>query len=279
MAMPRRFITSDGVAIAWHELGSAEGAPPILLQHGFTANTQSEWIDCGIASSLARLGRRVIGIDARGHGASDKPHDPRSYGEKRMARDVGELVTHLGIERFDLVGYSMGAIVALLAATGEGRLRRLAIGGVGEAVVLFGGVDTRALDNRGLAAVLRSTDPSGFPPLLQSFRSGAAGRGNDLLALAAHADVVNAAPMPLDRIGVPTLVIAGDTDPLAARPDVLTAAIPGAKLAIVPGDHTAARLSPQFTAALLDFLDAQMSPARTRPAPTPATHADPSLPE
>lgn len=251
--MPSHFDAADGFRIAFHELGGPPGGPVVILQHGYTANTQSEWVDCGIAAAMAGLGRRVIGIDALGHGASDQPHDPRHYGEARMARDVSALATHLGLQSFDLVGYSMGAIVCLICATGEPRLNRLAVGGVGEAVVLLGGVDTRALDNNVLAEAMLADDPSRFPEGVQAFRRNAEARGNDRLALGAHARVVHASPIALDRIAVPTLVLAGTSDPLAARPEVLAGAIPGARLERVPGDHVTGRLSPEFTRALVAF--------------------------
>jgi pimeloyl-ACP methyl ester carboxylesterase len=252
--MAARFATADGFQIAYHELGGPPGGFPVILQHGYTANTQSEWVGCGIAEAIAGLGRRVIGIDALGHGASSRPHEPEHYGEARMARDVSALASHLGLGQFDLVGYSMGAVIALLCATDEPRLRRLAVGGVGEAVVLLGGVDTRALDNNLLADVMLADDPSGFPEGVQGFRRNAEARGNDRLALAAQARVVHARPIALGTIAVPTLVLAGQSDPLAIRPEVLAAAIPGARLQMVPGDHSTGRTSPEFTRALVAFL-------------------------
>jgi pimeloyl-ACP methyl ester carboxylesterase len=148
----------------------------------------------------------------------------------------------------------MGAVIALLCATAEPRLRRLAVGGVGEAVVLLGGVDTRALDNNLLAEVMLADDPSAFPEGVQAFRRNAEARGNDRLALAAQARVVHARPIALASITAPTLVLAGQSDPLAIRPEVLAAAIPGARLELVPGDHSTGRTSPEFTRALVGFL-------------------------
>lgn len=247
------FLASDGVRIGWYELGGGAGSPPILLQHGFTANTTSEWVDCGIAERLTALGRRVIGIDARGHGRSDKPHESRFYGEGRMADDVIELAATLGAP-YDLVGYSMGGVIASFVASLDPNLRRVAICGVGEAVVLTGGVDVRALDARLLAAGLRTAHPETLTGMVAGFRAGALERGNDLLALAAHCDTIVPRQVGLDRIRAQTLVIAGDDDPLAIHPERLASAIPCARLQLVPGDHTAARLSPEFTTALLAFL-------------------------
>ena len=84
--MPDYFTTAEGFRIAFHELAGPSDAFPVILQHGYTANTESERMSCGIAASIAALGRRVIGIDALGHGASDRPHEPEHYGEGRMAR-------------------------------------------------------------------------------------------------------------------------------------------------------------------------------------------------
>jgi len=248
------FLPSDGVRIAWYELGGGAGGPPIVLQHGFSADTMHEWVNCGIAERLTALGRRIVGIDARGHGQSGKPHESRFYGETRMADDVIELAASLGGESYDLVGYSMGGVIATYVASRDARLRRVVISGVGEAVVLTGGVDVRALDAGALAAGLRMEHPETLTGMVAGFRAGAEERGNDLLALAAQCDTIVPRRIGLDRIKAQTLVVAGDNDPLAVHPERLAAAIPGARLQLVPGDHTAARLSPEFTAALLKFL-------------------------
>lgn len=252
--MTATFTTSDGLRLAWHELGAGSALPPIVLQHGFSASTVSEWIECGIAGSLAGLGRRIIALDARGHGASDRPREESRYGEPRMAQDISELVTHMSITGYDLVGYSMGAIIAAFVATTDKRVRRLVLGGVGEAVVLLGGVDTRALDNRLIAEVLRATDWSGYPEGLRGFRERVELLGDDPLALAAAAMRAHQGQIPLEAIEAATMIVAGDADPLAVRPELLANALPKAKLVLVPGDHTTGRLSAAFAAALLDFL-------------------------
>ncbi|WP_421760912.1 alpha/beta fold hydrolase [Devosia sp.] len=249
-----QFLTTpDGFRLAYYELAEGEGRP-IVLQHGFSASTASEWVECGIAARLGELGRPVVGIDALGHGKSDAPHESRHYGERRMARDIGVLLDEIGAEEADLVGYSMGAIVTLIAATHERRLRRVVAGGVGEAVVLLGGVDTRALDNGVLEQALRADDPGDVPEMVRGFRQWIDQNGSDRLALAAHASAINTAPIALDTITAPTLIIAGRSDPLAINPDVLVAAIPGAWLALVDGDHTSARLNPQFVSEIAAFL-------------------------
>lgn len=251
--MPR-FTTTDGLSIAYQVWGEDQGQPPIVLHHGFGASGVINWKAPGIIDVLVGAGRKVITIDARGHGTSDKPHDPAFYGEARMARDVSELIDHLGVPAIDLAGYSMGAIVALICASQEPRVRRLVTGGVGEGVVEKGGVDTRHVPNDALVEALLAEDPSTIRhPAAVPFRQFADAIGADRKALAAQASVVHAQPIPLDRITAPTLVTAGDNDPLAVHPDRLAAAIPGARSLLVKGDHRTAVADPAFAQAIAAF--------------------------
>jgi len=259
MAGVKQFSADDGVEIVYDEWGTAADGPPVLLHHGFVADANLNWVLPGVVAALVDAGRHVVAPDARGHGRSSKPHDPARYGEARMARDLRMLVDILGAaggaDEFDLVGYSMGAIVSLIIAIDEPRLRRLALGGVGAGVVELGGVDTRVLDNAKLVAALLADDPATITDAESAgFRAFADMIGGDRLALAAQGQVVHAEPIPLDRIAVPTLVLAGNADPLAARPEVLADAIPGAHLQMVSGDHTGALGDPLFISTLVEFL-------------------------
>lgn len=252
-----RFTAADGVEIAYEVWGTPSDLPPVLLHHGFVADATVNWVGPGVVAALVEAGRHVVAIDARGHGRSAKPRDPARYGERTMARDLRTLVDVLGAPEVDLVGYSMGAVVSLIATVDEPRVRRLAVGGVGAGVVELGGVDTRVIDDEALVAALEADDPTTIADAAAAgFRLFADAVGADRLALAAHARVVHASPIALDRIAVPTLVVAGDADPLAARPEVLAAAIAGARLEVVGGDHFGAVADPRFAALLVEFLAA-----------------------
>lgn len=110
VAAEDRFFDSAGVRIRYVEEGRGE---PVVLVHGYTSDIEGQWIETGVSPALSRH-HRVIAFDARGHGKSGKPHDPRAYGPE-MARDVVRLLDHLGIAKAHVVGYSMGAhIVAQL---------------------------------------------------------------------------------------------------------------------------------------------------------------------
>lgn len=250
----RSFQSSDGVVIAYHIWGEDRSKPTVVLHHGFAASAMTNWAATGVVAALTAGGRRVVAPDARGHGESEKPHDSRFYGEDRMARDLSEMLELLELAEVDLAGYSMGAIVSLIAATRDPRIRRLVVGGVGEGILERGGVDTRVVSNTGMVEALLAEDPTAIAdPGAAAFRIFADSTGADRLALAAHASVVHASPIPLASISAPTLVLAGDADPLAAHPERLAAAIPGARLQRVSGDHLTAVVDPRFSSAIVDF--------------------------
>jgi pimeloyl-ACP methyl ester carboxylesterase len=251
----KSFKSWDQIEIAYQEWGERTAAPPVVLHHGFVADANANWVATGVLDALLAAGHRVIAPDARGHGASEKPHDPARYGEQRMARDLAVLLEVSGEPRIDLVGYSMGAIVALIFASGDLRVRRLVVGGVGSGVIECGGVDRRAVPNDAIIAALSVEDPATITmPEAAAFRALADALGADREALAAQASSIYRGTIALDRISAPTLVLAGEDDPLAIRPAVLSEAIPDATLQILSGDHIGAIADPRFIQSIVDFL-------------------------
>jgi pimeloyl-ACP methyl ester carboxylesterase len=251
-------VVDDGATIAYHcweaDAGVAAHPVPVVLQHGFTADTLADWLAPGTIAGLTAAGRRVVGIDARGHGRSEKSPDATRYGERRMAEDLRAVIALLELPAVDLVGYSMGAVVALLAAASPTPVRRLVVGGVGAGIVEVGGVDTRALPVGGLARAFLAEDPGDLPPPIAGLRAHAEMLGADLPSLAAQARAVHREGVDLAAINAETLVIAGDADPLAERPHVLAEAIAGASLRLVTGGHEVIGSNPGFRSAIIEFL-------------------------
>ena len=171
-----------------------------------------------------------------------------------MAADVRTLLDLLGEPSYDLVGYSMGAIVSALVASQEPRIRRLVIGGVGASVVELGGVDTRVVGS-GVIQALHTDDPSSITdPNAAAFRMFAEMTGADRLALAAQVRTLHQKPIALDDITASCLVLAGDDDPFAGRPDKLADALPDATLRVLPGDHLSVVRDPDFAKLIVSFL-------------------------
>ena len=122
-------FNSEGVNIAYNDEGQGE---PILLIHGFASNAATNWRDAHWLRTLTGAGRRVVAFDNRGHGQSEKLYDPELYGAPEMAEDARRLLDHLGIERADVMGYSMGArIAAFLVFKHPERGRSLVLAGAG----------------------------------------------------------------------------------------------------------------------------------------------------
>jgi pimeloyl-ACP methyl ester carboxylesterase len=251
----KSFRSWDQIEIAYQEWGEQTSAPPVVLHHGFVVDANANWVATGVVDALLAAGRRVIAPDARGHGRSEKPHDPDSYGEQRMARDLAVLLEVSGEPQVDLVGYSMGAIVSLIFASEDQRVRRLVLGGVGSGVIECGGVDRRAVPNDAIIDALSVDDPANIQrPEAAAFRSLADALGADRQAMVAQASSIYRGEIALDRITAQTLVLAGDADPLAIRPAVLSDAVPGATLRMLSGDHIGAIGDPRFTESIVEFL-------------------------
>jgi pimeloyl-ACP methyl ester carboxylesterase len=251
-----RLTVDDGVEIAYYDAGKdTAGLPPVVLSHGYVASAELNWVYTGVVPALLAAGRRVIGIDARGHGRSSKPHDPEFYGEGRMALDLGAVADVVATDSFDLVGYSMGAAVALVVAATDGRVRRLVIGGVGGSIVEIGGLETRLAPSGAVAEALLCDDPSTIAnPAALAFRTLCDAVGSDRLAMAAIAQVRGQTRIELDRITSPTLLLAGKDDPLAQRPEALVNALKEARLQGLEGDHIGALADPRFVSAIVEFL-------------------------
>jgi len=95
------FTTTDGIKI--HYLTHGTSGSWVVLVHGYSDSAQRMWFNTGIAPEIAKQ-HRVVAIDNRNHGQSDKPVP----GGSGRAQDVVELMDHLKIERAHIHGYSIG---------------------------------------------------------------------------------------------------------------------------------------------------------------------------
>jgi len=247
--MEDRVFDSDGVPI--HYVDEGEG-DPIVLVHGFAASLQGNWVASGWFDTLRPI-RRVIALDCRGHGKSGKPHEPAAYAMNEMSDDVVRLMDHLGVARADLFGYSMGGAISMRAMvrTPE-RFRTVTLGGVGN---FAGGRRGRP----GIAEALLAKDPSTITDRVgKGFRLFAERMGtNDLEALAAmqQAERSGVDPSALGRVTLPVLIVVGEDDAVVGETDKLAAAIPGARLLVVPGkDHLTVVPDQRFKDAVVSFL-------------------------
>lgn len=101
------YLDIQGMRLHYKDAGGT--GEPVLFIHGYTASIGGQWGRPGLIAGIRERGWRTIGLDLRGHGKSDRPHDVAAYAGERMARDIEALLDHLGIARAHLVGYSLGA--------------------------------------------------------------------------------------------------------------------------------------------------------------------------
>lgn len=102
------YLDANGVRVHYTVEGTGE---PLILIHGLAAQADWNWRRNGVVDLLDDH-FRVIAFDLRGHGLSDKPHDPEAYGAE-LKYDVLRLMDHLNIDRAHIVGYSLGGFIAL----------------------------------------------------------------------------------------------------------------------------------------------------------------------
>jgi pimeloyl-ACP methyl ester carboxylesterase len=240
-------------------LRAGRGAP-ILLLHGFASDAGGDWVETGWFDILVTAGFDVVAPDLRGHGHSVKSRDPADYRLDAFTGDVAALCDHCwGDRRFSLVGYSMGAHVAMSVALASlDRVVSLILGGMGDRIAATVGLAPEfadALDEQNS----RSGDRRELPPYAVRFRQHAASRMfNDLGVLAAclrgQSSVFYLGR--LSAVTTPTLVIVGEQDKLAGAPHPVAALFPAGIGETVPGvNHASALADRNFRKRAVAYLE------------------------
>lgn len=260
-----QYFDAEGVRLHYTEQGEGE---PIVLIHGFALNVD-RWHSSGVPEALAGAGYRVLAIDCRGHGKSEKPHDPEAYGGE-MARDVVRLLDHLELEKAHVVGYSMGGIITnKLRELHPERLQTAVLGGSGwqkkgdYALADMTGPDIAdSLERTGsFEHMLRKFTEHREPPPTEEeirTRNQRMMEGNDLEALEAVLrawDGFGVAEEDLRENEVPTLAVVGANDPLLEKARALEKVMARLEVVVIGGaDHGTALTHPQFIEAVRSFL-------------------------
>jgi len=105
--------------------------PPLLMIHGFTSSSRT-WYEMGWVEALSDQFRLLL-VDCRGRGQSEKPHNPEAYGREHLLGDCVGLLDYLGIDKACLMGYSMGGTITLhLLFEHPNRFYSAVIGGAGD---------------------------------------------------------------------------------------------------------------------------------------------------
>jgi pimeloyl-ACP methyl ester carboxylesterase len=249
------FFSSDGVRIAYVDLAPSgpDRGEPILLIHGFASNHAVNWANTLWTKTLMHDGRRVIALDNRGHGQSEKLYEPAKYTTSVMARDAVNLLDHLGVERADVMGYSMGArITAFMALEHSARIRRAILGGLGDRLVRAAALPSNIAEAMEAASLDDLSDP-----MQRMFRAFAESTHSDLPALAAciRGNRQSLTIKGAGAIACPTLVAVGDRDDVSGDGPALAKLLPHGRSLAIPGrDHNLAVGDKVYKQGVLAFL-------------------------
>ncbi|TAE24009.1 MAG: alpha/beta hydrolase [Cytophagales bacterium] len=242
------FTSFDGTQIHYEVVG--EGKPVVLL-HGFIVNGES-WKRSPARQMLVDAGFKVVTLDLRGNGRSDKPHTLAAYENDAEARDVMGLMKQLALTNYDVVGYSRGAIITARLLELDKQVRRAVMGGMGadftdpnwprhlQFTAVFQGQAHRYPQYAGAVEYARKS-------------------GADTLALGLIQQAQPATSRQvLGRVRQPVLVISGDADTDNGRADDLAELLPNSTLVTVPGaTHNDTMSKPAFGEAIVKFLSVQ----------------------
>jgi pimeloyl-ACP methyl ester carboxylesterase len=238
------------IEISYLDEGEGE---PIVLVHGFASTKNVNWVYPAWVSELKKSGRRVIAFDNRGHGESGKLYDPGEYEVAIMASDVTALMDHLGLDRADVMGYSLGSrMTAILARSAPQRLRSAILGGIGIGLIEGGGPGENVASALEADTLDEVSDPVG-----RTFRAFADQTRSDRRALAAclRGSRRLMTKEEVSQIAVPVLIAVGTADEIAGSAAALGKVIPGAEVLDVPHrDHMRAVGDKVYKAGVLDFL-------------------------
>jgi pimeloyl-ACP methyl ester carboxylesterase len=237
----------DGAPLALTRLG--EGRPVILL-HGLFSSADINWVRYGTAAQLAEAGFACLMPDLRAHGGSAAPHEAEAYPSDVLARDAEALVAYLGLDDFDLVGFSLGARTAARSVIRGMRPRRLVLAGMGlEGLAGWAKRQDFFRDVIDRFGTIRPGEPA---YMAQQFLKTS---GVDRVAVRQLLGTMeDTPPEALAGVTIPTLVLCGDKDNDNGSADRLAQALPQAQRATIPGTHMSSVTVPDMGRELVRFL-------------------------
>ncbi len=253
--MQQKF-NSNGVEINFETAGDPT-QPAILLIHGFGSSYKNNWQQPGWTDFLVEAGYYVVMFDNRGHGASEKLYVSADYDIHKMADDGYNLMKHLKLKTYDVMGYSMGArISAFLAMQYPSSVKRVIFGGLGYNII----DGTPFVEEIASALLAKSLDDV-QNKTGRMFRIFADHTGSDRRALAAcilsPSRVM--AVKDIKTITQPILVAIGSVDDVSGDGEQLVGIMQNAEFLLIPKrDHMRATGDKVFKQGAIEFLQREV---------------------
>lgn len=253
MPDPQHVYAADGTRLATYTWGELD-APVVVTVHGFASNARDNWVLTGWVRELTRSGYRVLALDQRGHGLSEKPHQPEDYRIRTLATDVESVMDAYLVDDAFYIGYSLGARVGWeVVRELPQRIGRAVLGGVPD------GIPLARLDIDQVRAYIEDGTPVQDRTTLNYIALTERVGGNDLRALLALASGMRAfGTVDPDAAHAPTqpvLFATGSEDAILEGSRQLSAAAPQGRFFEIPGrNHFNAPGARAFKEAALAFL-------------------------
>ena len=252
------FFDNEGIKIYYEIEGKG---PELVMIHGFSSNIDDNWRSPNWIESLKSENRLIL-MDCRGHGKSDKPTDPSLYG-LNMMEDIIKLLDHLSIDKTNIMGYSMGSRLTLnVLLRKPERVKSAILGGFA-----LSDEPTTFIYEAIIKALKAESKDQIKNPIALEFRKFAEGRGADLNALAAvmsayvqQPDVMFTSKAKikenLRKIKVPLLTVVGSDDFIRGDKALFAKIVPNACHFQVQGrDHLTLVPDPKFHMIVKAFLN------------------------
>ncbi|MEO6537410.1 MAG: alpha/beta hydrolase [Ferruginibacter sp.] len=236
------FSSFDKTKIYYEIMGTGN---PVLLIHGFTG-TSKDWKNKPLSDSLIANGFKIILVDLRGNGLSDKPHSSEGYANNAEAKDLLGLMKFLKIQKYDVVGYSRGSIILASLLVLDKNCKRAVIGGMGADF-------TNPLWPRRISFynALMNDTIKGY----EGFRKYIFDKGLNPLELAYQQENQPSTPKEeLAHLKQKILIICGNVDTDNGKGSDLQLLIPNSKFIEVKGNHNSSAGTPEFAQSILFFL-------------------------
>jgi pimeloyl-ACP methyl ester carboxylesterase len=238
-----RFFTSfDSTKIYYEVKGTGDA---VVLVHGFIVNGQS-WKRTELYKNLLEEGYKVIILDQRGNGFSDKPHTPEAYENDAEAKDIMGLMKKLKIKKYSAVGYSRGAIIVSRLLVLDKRIKKAVMGGMGaeftnpdwpRRIMFYKALSGESVPE--LAAMVENVKKQGLDQQALAYLQKAQ---------------PSTSKEALAKVKQPVLVICGDKDSDNGSAKELASLFKHPVYRVTPGDHGSASRTKEFSTQVISFL-------------------------
>jgi pimeloyl-ACP methyl ester carboxylesterase len=236
------FKSFDGTKIYYEVRGTGDA---VVLVHGFIVNGQS-WKRTELYKDLLAEGYKVIILDQRGNGFSDKPHTPEAYENDAEAKDIMALMKSLNIKKYSAVGYSRGSIIVSRLLVLDKRIKKGVMGGMGaeftnpewpRRIMFYKALSGDSIPE--LAAMVQNVKKQGLDQQALAYLQKAQ---------------PSTSKEALGKVKQPVLIICGDKDSDNGSAKELADLFKHPVYKITPGDHGGASRTKEFSTEVISFL-------------------------